>query len=654
MTLKQTTIQFLNRTINANPNLTAAFRILRLGWYSLPDYLTDMFGFAFRLVCITLAGLVFRAFFNMLTGEDGMQMGITEATLYQLLLTIVSGAGLMAALFGGFRYDYRSKALLIRNLVEYLLQRPGASPLPRIREYMKTDVDGDVSSGDITNGDNTPAQKHQSSGQVISTLRDDTIAISEVMVTYLDFIAMGTAATISLVIMWQTSPFVTLGTFAPLALVIYVAKRLSNLAKQYRQLSREATSEVTGLISDMFNNTQAIKVAHAEDRIIDRFVQLGEQRREFMVKDRLITQIVLAMGDSSGAIGTGLILLFAAQSMYQGNFTIGDFALFGYYIWPVTVFMRTIGNVITKTKQISVSFQRMQTLLEADEALALGNIDTREATAFNPIYLDGNRPLIPYQPKADDHTLYLLSVKHLTYQYDSVDEDSGKSAGITDIALNLPKESFTVITGRIGSGKSTLIKALLGLLPMQAGEISWNGQHVNDPANFFVPPRCAYTGQTPRLFSDTLRDNILMGLPFDDNTVRIAIHQAVFTQDVAEMKDGLDTMVGTRGVRLSGGQIQRTAAARMFVRTPELMVFDDLSSALDVETEEILWERVFASRSEDAGGNRPTCLVVSHRHRVLQQADHIIVLKDGCVEDEGKLDVLLERCDEMKRLWRGI
>jgi len=195
--------------------------------------------------------------------------------------------------------------------------------------------------------------------------------------------------------------------------------------------------------------------------------------------------------------------------------------------------------------------------------------------------------------------------------------------GVVDVGLTLERGSFTVVTGRIGSGKTTLLHAILGLLPRVDGEISWNGAPVDDPAAFLVPPRAAFTPQVPRLFSETLRANLLLGRPADDDAVRRAVDAAVLDRDVATLDAGLDTIVGRRGVKLSGGQVQRTAAARMFLQDADLLVLDDLSSALDVATETELWRRLLARRGE------VTCLVVSHSPVALANADQVLLLDHG-------------------------
>jgi ATP-binding cassette, subfamily B, bacterial len=496
-------------------------------------------------------------------------------------------------------------ALLRRNMLERILERPGARAVPH------------------------------SPGEALSRFRDDAELAEDAISWTLDSIGEGIFAITAVAILFTISAKITLLVFFPLVGVVAIVQSASKRLETYRTASRQATANVTSALGEIFDTAQAIKVAGAEEHIVDYFQTLNEKRRVLMLRDTILSKMLDSTFENTVGIGTGFILILASKSLGTTNFTVGDLALFIYYLAFVTDFTHLFGMFLAHYKQTKVSFERMNTLLQGAPPETL--------VKHNPLYLTKPVPGLTTPTRVEDNSsakLEILEAIGLAYSYPDT------KRGIDRISLSLKRGSMTVITGRIGSGKTTLLRVLLGLLPKNAGEIRWNGDVVEEPASFFVPPRSAYTAQIPQLFSDTLKENILLGLPEENVDLQTAIHTAVMEQDVAELENGLLTTIGTKGVKLSGGQVQRTAAARMFVREAELLVCDDLSSALDVVTERTLWERLFT-------GRETTCLVVSHRRPVLQRADHIIVLKEGKVEAEGTLQYLLKNCEEMQRLWRG-
>jgi ATP-binding cassette, subfamily B, bacterial len=550
-----------------------------------------------------LPGIVTRLYFDHLT--DSAQADLTVWSIIALLIAFTLGRVMLIVM--GFFTSITSRTymagLMRRNLLARILERPGAAALP------------------------------EPPGEALSRFRDDVGQAEDAADWLLDVFGFVVFCISALFTLLSINAKLTVLVFLPLVGVLIVTRMAGNRLQQNRRVSRAATARVTGLISEMFGSVQAIQVAGAEDRVIGHFRRLNDQRRRTMLRDRLLNLVVESVSSNTASLGTGLVLLLSGKAISAGTFSVGDFALYAYYLTFVSDFTQSVGRWLAHYKQTGVSFDRLGTLMQG--------APPEDLVRHMPLALRGEVPVPEPSAPAETDRLEMLVATGLTYRY----PETGR--GVEGIDLRIARGSFTVIVGRIGAGKSTLLRALTGLLPAQSGQVHWNGRVVADPASFFVPPRCATTPQIPLLFSDTLAGNILMGVPEERADVPAAIRSAVMEQDLEGMEHGLKTMVGTRGVRLSGGQVQRTAAARMFVREPELLVFDDLSSALDVETERILWERVF--ERDDA-----TCLVVSHRRAALRRADRIIVLREGRIVDQGKLEELLERCDEMQQLWQTV
>ncbi len=447
-----------------------------------------------------------------------------------------------------------------------------------------------------------------SAGEAITHFRDDAEDVAMLVDGILD-VSAGLVFTIGASFILGSIDARAAGVLlVPLASVALATRTLDSKIKQFRTADRAAASSVSGMIGDVMAAATTVKVNDAVDTTIARLQGLVDARRHTAVRDRVLDESVWAFSQGAADVGLGLVLLVSAGAMASGEFAVGDLAIFTAYLGWLSFLPRMIGRMLARRKQAAVAFGRMSRLV-ADKA-AHNTVSDRDL----PIAARDLR-VRPTTVRPDRVALDELEVRHLRADYPG-------GAGVHDVSFVVHRGSFTVITGEIGSGKSTLLRALLGLAAHAdvSGEVRWNGSVVGDRAAFLVPPNAAFLPQVPQLISDSLADNVALG-PMDESALALAFELAEVHADIEEMSDGMHTLIGPRGLRLSGGQRQRVATARALVHVPELVLLDDLSSALDVETELKLWTNLAAAGL--------TVVAVSHRAVAFDRADQVLRLDNG-------------------------
>ncbi|OMF37244.1 multidrug ABC transporter permease/ATP-binding protein [Paenibacillus sp. FSL H8-0548] len=414
--------------------------------------------------------------------------------------------------------------------------------------------------------------------------------------------------TILIVMAGLISIKLTLAALLPLPLM---ALAMSFYGKKIHERFMDAQNAFGELNDQVLESVSGVRVIRAfvqEEANEERF---GAKTNEVLSKNIAVARIdALFEPTMKILVGTSYLigLCYGGYLVFHNEITLGELVSFnvflGMLIWP----MFAIGELINIMQRGNASLDRVS-----------------ETLGYKPDVNDASVPVRVEEPTS-------LSFSKVTFRYPSSTVD------------NLSKVSFTLhqgqtlgIVGRTGSGKTTLLKQLLREYPLGSGDISISGASLNRVKIDDLLGWIGYVPQQPVLFSKTIRENIFFGLKEGtEKDLQRALERASFAKDIKFLPDGLETMVGERGVALSGGQKQRVSIARALIADPEILLMDDALSAVDGKTEAEIIEGI---RTERAG---KTTLITTHRLSAVQHADWIIVLDEGKVVQEGTHEQLLE------------
>ncbi len=488
-------------------------------------------------------------------------------------------------------------AMVFAEAAMALSLRAGHRTYMRAFEASESLLRANVLHAQLANGGTEQGRPAPSSGDAVARLRDDPHDMLMLVDNWVDVLGALMYGVVALAILASIDPLAATIAVAPLLLVGFGNNRAGNHIRKLRQRSRRTTSDTTDFLAAAFGASLTVKVSGANKGVLGRIDELNGRRSKAMVSDQTWADALWSVNGTTVDICVGLALIVASRRTLD----VGDIALFTAYAVNLIWLPQKVGGLIVGRRRFEVSAERLDSMMPA----SVGAAPSDALSQHRPLPLLGG-PDAPLVKRPQRSRLTQLSLNDI----------SCADRGLLEVSFSANRGTLTVISGPVGTGKTSLLRAILGLLSIDSGEICWNASVVHDPAAFFIPPQCAYVPQIPHLFSETLLDNVLLGShddPWD------AICLAAFDDDVKSFSQGVHTLIGAGGVRLSGGQAQRAAAARALVQRPELLLLDDLTSALDVETEIVLWDRLAATES--------TVIAVSNRPIALSRASQVIELR---------------------------
>ena len=400
--------------------------------------------------------------------------------------------------------------------------------------------------------------------------------------------------TMMVVVSWK----LTLLAILPLPILIFVEVFIGKKIHLAHEKAQKSFGDMNNSVLEVVEGVRLTRSFVQEKDEYARFYEMTENYLQKFMKvvklDSLFNPLTTIVVSVTFILSFG----FGAYFINQGDITLGEFITFNIYlnmmIWP----MFATGITIDLMQRGNASYMRINRVFNTEDDVIFGtNTDHKTDIGF------------------ESYGFTYPSSNHVNLKDITIDLKSGDTLGIV---------------GRTGSGKTTLIKQLLMYYPFGEGKLQIDGVPISDISRSDFREKIGYVSQDNILFSKTVRENILFGKQdATEEELQEAIKMSALDQDIENMPNGLDTLVGEKGIALSGGQKQRVSIARSFIKNPDILILDDALSAVDAMTESRIIENIKATRQGK------TTIIITHRLSAVQHADQILVLDKGEIVERG-------------------
>jgi len=394
----------------------------------------------------------------------------------------------------------------------------------------------------------------------------------------------------------------------PMPIIALFTLRAGKMLHQRFERVQETFSDLTERVRESIAGIRVVK-AYAQEEY--EFERLSEVGRDYIQKNIRLVRVwgaffpfIMLISSMSVVI----VIFVGGRQVMMGDISTGDLVAFTSYLGILTWPMMAIGWVVNVMQRGAASMERINRILDAEPEIE----DAKDAHELGDVRGE-------------------IEFRDVTFRYE---EDLDPA--LADASFHVPAGTWLGVLGRTGSGKSTVCNLLLRIFETTDGVVSLDGHDVRTLTLASLRGAFGYVPQDTFLFSDTIRENVRFGRPeASDDEVRKALDVAGIAEEVDDFPDGLDTLVGERGVTLSGGQKQRISIARAIIGRPAVIILDDSLSSVDTATEERIQEHL---REELAGR---TSIIVSHRISSIRDCENIIVLDEGRIVERGVHDELV-------------